>query len=206
MSSGKPCNSSYLTTLRSPDSEFSCYFMRFWILKRLYTCSKDLIAYFPFWGCYWDRFGILSHCTMGQFGDASPSFIGWQMSGSKLVPKNCRLVSSVGRVPVWWARGCGFKPRPDQHSGSLNDWEESAALVMTSTNGWTFYFSRIRTKNCRSRLTALSFIWFLCEVKEPTPLFEKSGGSRRRWCGQPFLGWVDIKAWPNWYRTWYTIS
>ena len=45
------------------------------------------------------------------------------------------LVSSVGRAPVYWAGGCGFKPQPNQHSGSLNNWEESAAFVMTSANG-----------------------------------------------------------------------
>ena len=33
------------------------------------------------------------------------------------------------------AGGRGFKPRPDQHSGSLNNWEESATFVMTSANG-----------------------------------------------------------------------
>ena len=27
------------------------------------------------------------------------------------------------------------RPWPDQHSGSLNNWEESAAFVMTSANG-----------------------------------------------------------------------
>ena len=34
---------------------------------------------------------------------------------------NRRLVSSVGRAPVCRAEGRGFKPRPDQHSGSLNN-------------------------------------------------------------------------------------
>ena len=29
----------------------------------------------------------------------------------------------------------GFKPRPDQNSGSLNNLRESAAFVMTSANG-----------------------------------------------------------------------
>ena len=48
------------------------------------------------------------------------------------------LFSSVGRALVCRAGGRGFKPRPDQHSGSLNNWEESAAFVMTSTNGKTF--------------------------------------------------------------------
>ena len=33
-----------------------------------------------------------------------------------------------------------------------------------------------RTKNRRSRLTALSLIWFSWDVKEPIPLFEKSRG------------------------------
>ena len=56
------------------------------------------------------------------------------------------LVSSVGRAPVCWAGGRGFKPRPDQHSGSFNNWEESAAVIMTSANSYTFKCSRIRTK------------------------------------------------------------
>ena len=45
------------------------------------------------------------------------------------------LVSSVGRAPVCRAGGRGFEPRPDQHSGSLNNWEGSAAFVMTTANG-----------------------------------------------------------------------
>ena len=32
-----------------------------------------------------------------------------------------RVVSSVGRAPVCRAGGRGFKPRPDQNSGSLNN-------------------------------------------------------------------------------------
>ena len=59
--------------------------------------------------------------------------------------------------------------------------------------------SRIRTKNRRSRLTALTLIWFLWDVKEPTPLFKKSRGRRPRCCGQPshitsftsWVGWVQ---------------
>ena len=35
---------------------------------------------------------------------------------------------------VCWAKGYGFEPRPDQHSGSLNNCEESAAFVITSAN------------------------------------------------------------------------
>ena len=53
-----------------------------------------------------------------------------QMEVSKLTL--LPLVSSVGRVPVFWAGGFEFKPWLDQHSGSLNNWEESAAFVMTS--------------------------------------------------------------------------
>ena len=45
------------------------------------------------------------------------------------------LVSSVGRAPVCRVGGRGFKPRADQHSGSLNNWEGSAAFVMTTANG-----------------------------------------------------------------------
>ena len=32
-----------------------------------------------------------------------------------------RPVGSLGRVPDYRAGGRGFKPRPDQHSGSLNN-------------------------------------------------------------------------------------
>ena len=35
-----------------------------------------------------------------------------------------RLVGLVGRVPDYRAGGRGFKPRPDQHSGSLKITEE----------------------------------------------------------------------------------
>ena len=57
-------------------------------------------------------------------------------------------------------------------------------------------------KNLRSRLTALALIWFLWDVKEPTPLFEKSKGCRPRWCGQPshiihILGWVGKSKFIN---------
>ena len=34
---------------------------------------------------------------------------------------NAYFVSSVGRVPDYRARGREFKPRPDLHSGSLNN-------------------------------------------------------------------------------------
>ena len=45
---------------------------------------------------------------------------------------NRHLVSSVGIVPVCWAGGGGFEPWLNEYSGSLNNWEESAAFVMTS--------------------------------------------------------------------------
>ena len=61
-----------------------------------------------------------------------------------------------------------------------------------------FQSSRIRTKNRRSRLTALTLMWFLWDVKEPTPLLEKSRGRRPRCCRKPshitsitpWVGWV----------------
>ena len=46
-----------------------------------------------------------------------------------------RPISSVGRAPDCRAGGRGFKPRPDQHSGSLNNLGERAAFVMTPANG-----------------------------------------------------------------------
>ena len=46
--------------------------------------------------------------------------------------------------------------------------------------------------------TALSLIQFPWDLREPTPLFEKSRGLRLRcmprWCGQPFLGWVGFEV------------
>ena len=47
----------------------------------------------------------------------------------------CRPVSSVGRVSDYRAGGSRFKPRPDQHSGSLNNRRESAAFALTSAHG-----------------------------------------------------------------------
>ena len=47
-----------------------------------------------------------------------------------------RVVTPVARAPVFREGGRVFKPRADQHSGSLNNWEESAAFaMMTSANG-----------------------------------------------------------------------
>ena len=37
--------------------------------------------------------------------------------------------------PLSFSGGRGFKPQPDQHSGSLNNWGESAAFVIISANG-----------------------------------------------------------------------
>ena len=39
----------------------------------------------------------------------------------QLTSVNRRPVGSVGRVPDYRAGGRGFKPRSDQHSGSLNN-------------------------------------------------------------------------------------
>ena len=66
---------------------------------------------------------------------------------------------------------------------------------MTSANGQTYQTSRIRTKIRRSRLTAVTLIRFLWDVKEPTPLFEKSRGRRPRCCSQHThitlsVGWI----------------
>ena len=60
-------------------------------------------------------------------------------SFKKPPPFNRRLVSSLGRAPVRRAGGGRFKPRPDQHAGSLNNWEESAAFVITSANDFLVF-------------------------------------------------------------------
>ena len=50
---------------------------------------------------------------------------------------------------------------------------------MTFANDQPFQSSRIRTKTVLYvRRTALTHTWFLWNVKEPTPLFEKSRGRR----------------------------
>ena len=43
-------------------------------------------------------------------------------------------VGSIGRAPDYRAGGRGFKLRPDQHSGSLNNGERNA-FARTSANG-----------------------------------------------------------------------
>ena len=57
----------------------------------------------------------------------------------------------------------------------------------------------IRTKNRRSRLTALTLVWFLWDVKEPTPLFEKCRGRRPQCCGQPSLI-TSFTSWVGWVQ------
>ena len=42
--------------------------------------------------------------------------------------RNRHLVSSVGRAPLCWAGGRGIKPRPDLHSGFLNNWEQKCCF------------------------------------------------------------------------------
>ena len=77
---------------------------------------------------------------------------------------------------------------PEQHSGSFINGEESATFVMRSASGQTFQSSRIWTKNRRACLTAFSLLWFLWDVKEPTPLFEKSRTQTQ--VVQPTFSWL----------------
>ena len=42
-----------------------------------------------------------------------------------------------------WAGGCGFEHRPDEPSGSLNNWEENTAFVMTSVACENIRFSSL---------------------------------------------------------------
>ena len=67
----------------------------------------------------------------------------------------------------------------------------------TSANGYTFQSSRIRTKKRRSPFHSTFTYLALVDIKEPTPLIEKSKEGRPRWCGQPLLlawaGWLICK-------------
>ena len=69
-------------------------------------------------------------------GDNSLVSFGQQQEWKSGCQSHHCQVSSVGRALVCWAGpgGSRFKPWPDQHSGSLNNWEENAAFVMTSAN------------------------------------------------------------------------
>ena len=55
------------------------------------------------------------HCLSSRYSIVS------NISAVLTAPANRRPVSSVGRVPDYRAGGRGFKHRPDQHSGSLNN-------------------------------------------------------------------------------------
>ena len=69
----------------------------------------------------------------------------------------------------------------------------SGKVVLTGKVELVFQLYR---KNRRSHFTALALIWFLWDIKEHTPLFEKCRGHRPQWCGQPshitsFTSWVE---------------
>ena len=49
----------------------------------------------------------------------------------------------------------GSKPRPDQHSGSLNNWGENAVIVMISANVKLYSLLGLRTINHTPRLSTL---------------------------------------------------
>ena len=72
--------------------------------------------------CRNSRYQLLSVNTIIPWGYHSSRYF-W--AGINLVQfiVHLRLVSSLGRAPVCWAGGRGFKSRPDQHSGSFNNWE-----------------------------------------------------------------------------------
>ena len=86
-----------------------------------------------------------------------------------------------------------MKTRPDQHSGSLT--EQKGCLCNDTCKRLDFLVFSYKDDNRRSRLTALSLIWFLWNVKEPTPLFEKSKGSQTPvvWPTSPGLGGLSVR-------------
>ena len=62
--------------------------------------------------------------------------VGWKVwLITDLIKLSKKALTQLGEVPVCWAGGREFKPRPDQHSWFLDNWEERAAFVITSANG-----------------------------------------------------------------------
>ena len=57
------------------------------------------------------------------------------------ISANRHLVSSLGRAPVCQAGGHGFKPQPDQHSGSL--------IIIINNNN--FIYIALKSNNCPKR-------------------------------------------------------
>ena len=72
--------------------------------------------------------GVLS-CSHPNWSRAADCFY------KVLTGRPVKVFKAFSDVYEYLKWGRGFKPRPDQHSGSLNNWGESAALVMTSANG-----------------------------------------------------------------------
>ena len=106
----------------------------------------------------------------------------WNWSGKTLSPGALLAVLYFSSFHIYFSARLDFPSPPSSAPGSPRMWS-----------------SRTRTKNRRSRLTAITIIWFLWDIKEPTPLFEKSRGRRPRCCGQPthitsftsWVGWVQ---------------
>lgn len=91
-----------------------------------------------------------------------------------------RMVNSYIWPPACWLGWLsiavrGFKPWPDHHSGSLNNWRENAALIVTSANGWTSKCPRIRT----IKLTPLLKLTVSDDLPwPPYPVLRASGAPR----------------------------
>ena len=109
------------------------------------------------------------------------------------IQSNRYLVSSVGRAPVCRAGGCGFKPRPDQYSGSLNNLYNDICKWLD----FLVFSDKDEKPQVPSHSTFTDL--FLWGVKEPTLLFKKSRVCRLRWCGQPLLG---CGIGQGWHLTW----
>ena len=101
--------------------------------------------------------------------------------GKKKKRANRCLVSLVGRAPVCWFSTGSNAARP------------------TLSKRLDFLVFSDKDKKRSSRLRALTLIWFLWDVKEPTPLFEKSRGRRPRCCGQPSLI-TSFSSWVGWVQ------
>ena len=73
--------------------------------------------------------------------------------------RTAKVMFQCGSVADQHTEGLGFKPWPDQHSGSLNDREEIAAFEMTSAIDFNLNTkSLVRSPQCCGQ-AFLSAMW-----------------------------------------------
>ena len=110
--------------------------------------------------------------------------VGWKV-WTDLIKLSKKGINSVGRS-AGLLSGRSWVQTPVGPTLMVFRWLRRKSCLCNDICKW-LDFLVLSDKDRRSRLTALSLVWFLWDIKEPTPLFEKSRGRRPRWCGQPFL-------------------